>query len=67
MTYLFKCKKCSSEFEIVASIAVMLSLVAQCPSCGSLEASRVYTAPHVQFKGKGFYSTEGRKDNPDGM
>ena len=52
MVFDFVCSKCNKKFEAEKSC---------CPECGK-EAKKVYSAPGVIFKGKGFYSTDNRRN-----
>lgn len=50
--YDFKCNYCNEVIEINEPIAP------SCGTCGNTMA-RIWSAPAVQFKGTGFYSTGG--------
>ncbi len=50
--YDFKCEYCTEVIEINEPIAPA------CGTCGNL-MKRIWSAPAVQFKGSGFYSTGG--------
>ena len=50
--YDFKCGYCTEVIEINEPIAPA------CGTCGNL-MKRIWSAPAVQFKGSGFYSTGG--------
>ena len=60
--YVFRCSRCGTVFER----DVPMSEQARTYPCingdcgGGNLARRVYTAPGVQFKGPGFYSTDSR-------
>lgn len=56
-TYEYKCNGCEHLFEINRSYNERETHIT-CPLCG-LDSTRVYSAPGVQFKGTGFYSTGG--------
>ena len=58
MSYIFKCKKCQTEFEIVANFITITTIHPNCPSCYSKEVSRKYTPLNIIFNGKGFYKTD---------
>ncbi len=54
--YEYKCKKCGHRFErILPSFST--ADVKECPVCQG-EVERLLSAPAVQFKGSGFYSTD---------
>jgi putative FmdB family regulatory protein len=53
--YEYQCKQCGHRFERIQSFSA--EDVKECPVCqGSVE--RLISAPAVQFKGSGFYSTD---------
>ena len=56
-TYEYKCNQCEHMFETIRSYRERETEI-NCPQCG-MTSSRVYSAPAVQFKGTGFYSTGG--------
>jgi putative FmdB family regulatory protein len=54
--YEYQCKKCGHKFErIVRSYSS--AEVKECPVCQG-EVEQLLSAPAVQFKGSGFYSTD---------
>jgi putative FmdB family regulatory protein len=53
--YEFKCKKCGHRFERIQSYSA--ADPTECPVCHG-EVERMLSAPSVQFKGSGFYSTD---------
>ncbi len=53
--YEFKCKKCGHRFERIQSYSA--ADPTECPVCQG-EVERLLSAPAVQFKGSGFYSTD---------
>jgi putative FmdB family regulatory protein len=53
--YEYKCKKCGHRFERIQSYSA--PDVTECPVCQG-EAERLISAPSIQFKGSGFYSTD---------
>ena len=57
-TYTYSCNKCGLQ-EIYQSIAE--NTLTHCPICDSINFNKIYNAVGVQFKGKGFYSTDSRK------
>lgn len=61
MNYPFKCKKCYFNFEIVVSISDIATIKTFCPECHSDDVRRIYTIPHFQFNGKGWYTTDNKK------
>jgi putative FmdB family regulatory protein len=62
--YEYRCKQCGHQFEKIQSFSA--PDVTECPVCkGELE--RLISAPAVQFKGSGFYSTDyGSKNSSKG-
>ena len=57
-TYTYSCNKCGVQ-EIYQSITE--NNLTKCPICDSIHFNKIYNAVGVQFKGKGFYSTDSRK------
>jgi putative FmdB family regulatory protein len=53
--YEYKCKKCGHRFERIQSYSA--ADPTECPVCQG-EVERLISAPAVQFKGSGFYSTD---------
>jgi putative FmdB family regulatory protein len=53
--YEYECKKCGHRFERIQSFSA--EPVKECPVCHG-EVERLISAPAVQFKGSGFYSTD---------
>jgi putative FmdB family regulatory protein len=53
--YEYRCKQCGHRFEKIQSFSA--EDVKQCPVCQG-EVERLISAPAVQFKGSGFYSTD---------
>ena len=52
--YEYRCPICNTQMELELSMDHDL---VRCTDCGAL-ANRIYSAPNVVFKGKGFYSTD---------
>jgi len=59
--YEYKCKDCSTKFELRCSFDDESDL--PCPRCKG-KTRRVFSAVSVIFKGSGFYTTDSRKKNP---
>ena len=57
-TYWFKCDVCGAVFEKKLHMMDDKSSVI-CPH-GHTKVHQIYTAPHVIFKGSGFYVTDNR-------
>jgi len=57
--YQYKCKDCKTTFVIIHAITE--SVKTFCPSCRSENVQQKYFAPHVLYKGKGFYNTDNAK------
>lgn len=53
--YEYKCKKCGHRFERIQTYSA--ADPTECPVCQG-EVERMLSAPAVQFKGSGFYSTD---------
>jgi putative FmdB family regulatory protein len=53
--YEYRCKQCGHRFERIQSFSA--DDVKECPKCHG-EVERLISAPAVQFKGSGFYSTD---------
>ena len=53
--YDYKCPMCNMTWELELSMDHDL---VKCPDCKT-QANRIFSAPGVVFKGKGFYSTGG--------
>ena len=58
-TYEYDCSKCNIRFEVIRKFSETGGNV--CPRCGG-EGQRVYFAPHLVFKGPGFYVTDSRTE-----
>jgi putative FmdB family regulatory protein len=54
--YEYRCKKCGHRFERIVR-SYLLADVKECPVCKG-EVEQLISAPAVQFKGSGFYSTD---------
>jgi putative FmdB family regulatory protein len=54
--YEYKCKNCGHRFERILQ-SFSAPDVKECPVCQG-EVERLLSAPAVQFKGSGFYSTD---------
>jgi putative FmdB family regulatory protein len=60
--YEYRCKACGHRFEKIQSFSAPDEK--ECPVCKG-EVERLISAPAVQFKGSGFYSTDyGAKSAP---
>jgi putative FmdB family regulatory protein len=59
--YKFKCLKCGHEFQ---KLLPPTHKDQKCLECGHPETEKLLSAPGVQFKGSGFYSTDS-KNKPD--
>ncbi len=53
--YEYRCKACGHRFEKIQSFSAPDEK--ECPACRG-EVERLISAPAVQFKGSGFYSTD---------
>lgn len=54
--YTYMCQRCG-VFDYVQSIHE--DSISCCPECNS-EVKKIFSAAGIQFKGKGFYSTDNR-------
>jgi putative FmdB family regulatory protein len=52
--YEYRCPLCNTQMELELSMDHDL---VRCTSCGA-QANRIYSAPNVVFKGKGFYTND---------
>jgi putative FmdB family regulatory protein len=59
--YEYQCLECKEYFDIMSLIAEV-PVGPMCPHCGSYRAQRIWNAPNIKFKGKGWYSTDNKKD-----
>jgi putative FmdB family regulatory protein len=59
--YEYQCSSCSFRFERRQKFHA--KPLAKCPKCGGEARRLIHPAP-VIFKGKGFYTTDNRKDVP---
>ena len=62
MRYQYQCKKCSSEFEISASMSDIILMTVYCPNCNSNEVNKKFSSPEIIYKSSGFYSTDNKKE-----
>ena len=62
MTYVYQCKKCKRNFEIVADFTTILLLKKKCPHCGSKKVGRKFVPINFILKGKDFYKNN-QEDN----
>jgi putative FmdB family regulatory protein len=53
--YEYECRKCKHRFEKIESVSA--SATKKCPKCGG-KATRLPSAPAIQFKGSGWYVTD---------
>ncbi|MGI2335153.1 MAG: FmdB family zinc ribbon protein [Dehalogenimonas sp.] len=58
-TYEYDCLTCKSRFEVTRKFSETGGN--NCPKCGA-EGQRIYFAPHLVFKGPGFYVTDSRTE-----
>ncbi|MDV2989512.1 MAG: FmdB family zinc ribbon protein [Dehalogenimonas sp.] len=58
-TYEYDCLTCKSRFEVTRKFSETGG--GTCPKCGA-EGQRIYCAPHLVFKGPGFYVTDSRTE-----
>lgn len=62
-SYDFKCEACGAIFERHFHLEEEKS-GGSCPECSSRNVRRLYSAPAIEFKGQGFYATDGRTGSP---
>lgn len=56
--YQYSCIECDKNLDITRGMTED-EIIPPCPSCG-YKMARVYDAPGIQFKGKGFYKTDNK-------
>jgi len=56
--YEYKCKDCLTKFEIRGTFEAFLFLNPVCPKCGGNEVKKMLFPPLIQYKNKGFYTTD---------
>jgi putative FmdB family regulatory protein len=61
--YEYKCAKCAHQFEKIEKHNAPTTQ--RCPKCGG-KAERMISAAGIQFKGSGWYVTEGSGDGASG-
>lgn len=59
--YEYACKSCGERIEVVQSFTD--DPLTECAACGGV-LRKVFSAPAISFKGKGFYRTDNRKGRP---
>lgn len=59
--YEYACKSCGERLEVVQSFTD--DPLTECPACGGV-LRKVFSAPAISFKGKGFYRTDNRQGRP---
>lgn len=59
--YEYACKSCGERLEVVQSFTD--DPLTECPACGGV-LRKVFSAPAISFKGKGFYRTDNRPGRP---
>lgn len=56
--YVYRCKKCGVKFDVAGSFTQLIGSSINCPECCSTQVQRVWNAPNIIYKAKGFYSTD---------
>lgn len=59
--YEYACKSCGERLEVVQSFTD--DQLTECPACGGV-LRKVFSAPAISFKGKGFYRNDHRQGRP---
>ena len=59
--YEYACKSCGERLEVVQSFTD--DALTECPACGGV-LRKVFSAPAISFKGKGFYRNDHRQGRP---
>ena len=62
--YEYRCGYCGHNFEMILPFSESFTKT-QCPECKRNDAKRVVSVFGIQFKGKGFYNTDNRKESKD--
>ena len=62
-TYHYRCKNCNYDFTEQQSFTD--DPITVCPECGEEQVRKVYSAVPIEFKGHGFYRTDGRGGQRD--
>lgn len=52
MTYVYKCKKCSKEFELTGSFSSLMGTEKQCPYCKSKKVIKKFFPTTFIFRNK---------------
>ena len=60
--YGYACKKCEHSLDALQKMAD--DPLIDCPACGEAALKRQLSAPRFRLKGKGWYETDFKKDNP---
>lgn len=60
--YDFRCNKCKTTFSVSTSFSSMIGCEMICPCCHSEDVEKLFKNFNVIFKGKGFYTTDTKKD-----
>jgi len=61
MRYLYKCKKCGRDFEIIADMMAITKMSKQCPHCKSEKTTRIFFPIDFILKGRGFYKNDNKE------
>lgn len=54
MEYVYVCKDCGKEFQIVGDFLTLYSIKTNCPDCKSFNVQKKFFPVSVHYKGKGF-------------
>ena len=60
--YVYKCKKCGKEKEILLPINDLQDTIIECENCKEKMDKLISNPSMIKYKGDGFYSTEYSKE-----
>ena len=59
--YELACKECGHQYERIVSFSS--TVLPACPTCSSVEVTRLLSQPAIHFKGSGWYITDSKKED----
>ena len=63
-TYHYRCKNCGYDFTKEQSFND--EPITICPKCGQQQVRKIFSAVPIEFKGHGFYRTDGAASSSSG-